>query len=95
MTVLEHPPYSPDLAPCDYFLFPRLKKELRGVRFASVDALQAEVNHVLKEIPVHEYRAAMLDLPRRWRKCMQEGGDYFEGMRKLRPDNPVVQQGDQ
>ncbi len=28
--LLAHPPYSPDLAPCDYFLFPRLKRDLRG-----------------------------------------------------------------
>ena len=34
-TELEHPPYSPDLAPSDFFLFPKLKKELRGRRFSN------------------------------------------------------------
>ncbi|GFW46777.1 histone-lysine N-methyltransferase SETMAR [Trichonephila clavipes] len=32
---LPHPPYSPDLTPCDFWLFPQLKKPLRGKRFAS------------------------------------------------------------
>jgi hypothetical protein len=32
--ILDHPPYSPDLAPSDFYLFPKLKKELRGKRFA-------------------------------------------------------------
>ena len=31
MKVLNHPPYSPDLSPCDFFLFPRLKKMLSGI----------------------------------------------------------------
>jgi transposase len=34
--VLEHPPYSPDLAPCDFFLFPKIKSALKGTRFESV-----------------------------------------------------------
>jgi hypothetical protein len=33
--VLEHPPYSPDLAPCDFFLFPKIKSALKGVRRCS------------------------------------------------------------
>ena len=35
LTILPHPPYSPDLAPCDFFLFPRLKKTLKGRRYHS------------------------------------------------------------
>jgi transposase len=30
VTVLDHPPYSPDLAPADYFLFPKVKSHLKG-----------------------------------------------------------------
>ncbi len=41
--LLDHPPYSPDLAPCDYFLFPRLKNDLSGHRFPNIQALQAGV----------------------------------------------------
>ena len=32
ITVLEHPPYSPDLAPCDFFLFPKINSALKGGR---------------------------------------------------------------
>ena len=42
--VLGHPPYSPDLAPCDFFLFPTLKKILRGRQFDDVAALQRAVH---------------------------------------------------
>ena len=34
--VLNHPPYSPDLSPCDFFLFPRLKKKLSGNKYLEV-----------------------------------------------------------
>ncbi len=82
VTMLEHPPYSLDILPCDYFLFPPLKKELCGHRFPNIDALKDEVDRVLHQIPVHEYRAVILDLPRRWRLCVQQQGGYFEGLRK-------------
>jgi hypothetical protein len=35
ITVLEHPPYSPHLAPCDFCLFPKIKSVLKGTRFLS------------------------------------------------------------
>ena len=43
--LLAHPPYSPDVAPSDYNLFPEIKKGLRGKRFQSTDDVK---NHVLK-----------------------------------------------
>ena len=36
MTVIPHPPYSPDLAPCDFFLFPKLKLQMKGRRFDTI-----------------------------------------------------------
>lgn len=42
--ILEHPPYSPDLAPSDYYLFPKLKKELRGKKFLSDDEVKDAVS---------------------------------------------------
>ena len=41
--ILSHPPYSPDLAPCDFFLFPKLKKHLKGTRFQSINEAKREV----------------------------------------------------
>ena len=39
LKVLNHPPYSPDLSPCDFFLFPRLKKMLSGNKYMSRSSL--------------------------------------------------------
>lgn len=49
VTVLPHPPYSPDLAPCDYFLFPKLKKPLTfEIRFQMSPEIEANETHELK-----------------------------------------------
>ena len=40
IAVLEQPPYSPDLAPCDFFLFPKLKKVIKGTRFQDSEAIK-------------------------------------------------------
>ena len=42
ITVLEHPPYSPDLAPCDFYLFPKIKSVLKGTHFVSVENVKAK-----------------------------------------------------
>jgi histone-lysine N-methyltransferase SETMAR len=68
--VLAHPPYSPDLAPCDYWLFSRVKKRLRGKRFQSEDDINTAVTASLKHPTTDEYRAAIDHLPRRWEKCV-------------------------
>ncbi len=79
MEVMEHPPNSPDLAPCDYFVFPRLKNALRGVRHPDVPSMQAAVQRELKKIPKADFQAALEQLPVRWMKCVTAGGEYFEG----------------
>ena len=48
ITVLSHPPYSPDLAPCDFFLFPMLKRPLKGRRFATIPEIKANATKELK-----------------------------------------------
>ena len=48
--VLGHPPYSPDLAPCDFFLFPTLKKILRGPQFDDVADLQRAVQSAIRSL---------------------------------------------
>jgi hypothetical protein len=42
MFVIPHPPYSPDLAPCDFFLFPKMKLKLEGCRFDTIEEIQGE-----------------------------------------------------
>ncbi|XP_063386186.1 histone-lysine N-methyltransferase SETMAR-like [Cydia fagiglandana] len=48
---IDHPPYSPDLAPCDYFLFRNLKKDLRGRKFSTDDEMKAAVTDFFDDKP--------------------------------------------
>ncbi|UYV73968.1 hypothetical protein LAZ67_11001635 [Cordylochernes scorpioides] len=54
--VLEHPAYSPDLAPSDYFLFGLLKKELKGKRFDSDEDVQKVVQDYFHTLPKSAYK---------------------------------------
>ena len=49
--VLDQPPYYPDLAPVDFFLFPRLKAAIKGARFADVNAIKYHVTAILRSVP--------------------------------------------
>ncbi|CAG8548252.1 3255_t:CDS:1, partial [Cetraspora pellucida] len=55
ITLLSHPPYSSDLAPCDFFLFSKLKKELAGRQFERIENLAHAVNSIINNIPNQEY----------------------------------------
>jgi hypothetical protein len=47
MAVIPHPPYSPDLAPCDFFPFPKMKLKLKGHRFDTIEEIQPDSQRVL------------------------------------------------
>ena len=80
-TRFPQPPYSPDLAPSDFWLYARLKKNLRGVRFPSLAAVKEAVSEEISLIPSQEYQHCMLrSWPKRWRRCLAEQGGYFEGL---------------
>lgn len=79
-TRIPHPPYSPDLTPCDFWLFSRVKKEIQGVHFGSTAVLKEAIHDQIALIPSEEYKKAILvSWPKRWRKCLAERGNYFEG----------------
>ena len=54
--VIDHPPYPPDLSPCVYFLFPKLKAAMQGAFYDDVPTIQAAVTQVLKNIPKTEFK---------------------------------------
>jgi hypothetical protein len=56
ITELEHPSYSPDLAPSDFFLFPKLKKMLKGGHFDDIDDIRSNTTAVLKVIPQNQFQ---------------------------------------
>ena len=59
--LMPHPPYSPDLAPSDYFLFPNLKKWLGGKRFADNEEVISAVNGYFEELDETVYKEGILD----------------------------------
>uniref|UniRef100_A0A8C4QZV8 Mos1 transposase HTH domain-containing protein n=1 Tax=Eptatretus burgeri TaxID=7764 RepID=A0A8C4QZV8_EPTBU len=87
ITVLEHPPYSPDLAPCDFFLFPRLKTPMKGTHFASVEEIQRAVTNELNGLSDNDFQGCFKAWQRRWQACIDSQGDYFEGDHSLLLDN--------
>ena len=68
--VLNHPPYSPDRSPCDFFLFPRLKKMLSGNRYTSRSSLGSATYQCLQQIPKEYYLSAFRDWVKRLQKCV-------------------------
>jgi histone-lysine N-methyltransferase SETMAR len=76
--LLEHPPYSPDLAPSDFHLFPNLKKALRGKRFSSDEEVIAAVEGYFEGLPENHFRTGIHELENRWNKCIELKGDYTE-----------------
>ncbi|KAJ4435092.1 hypothetical protein ANN_23667 [Periplaneta americana] len=65
--VLYHPPYSPDLSPCDFNLIPKMKDPLRGISFRTVDVLQA-TDRSIRTINRLDSANGIQRLPHRWER---------------------------
>ena len=78
-TVVPQPPYSPDLAPTDFFLFPKLKSSLKGRRFQTVEEIEENSIRDLRAIPQNTFQDAFQNWKKRWARCIKSGGMYFEG----------------
>ena len=77
--IMPQPPYSPNLDPCDFFLFPRLKGHMKGRRFATIDEIKTKSLREIKNIPKSACQKCFEDWKKRWHKCIISEGDYFEG----------------
>ena len=77
-TVLPHPPYSPDLAPSDFFLFGPLKDNLRGQKFDNDEEVQTAVKAWLRQRTPDFFANGFAQWKNRWDKCVERGGDYVE-----------------
>ena len=73
-----HPPYSPDLAPCDFYLFGFLKTMLEGRNFESDEDLLAQVRAILKSIPQATLQMVYIEWVQRLHKCIQNDGEHVE-----------------
>jgi len=78
-SVVPHPPYSPDLAPADFFLFPKLKTTLNGRRFQTTAEIQESTIRELRAITESAFKEAFQQWKKRWERCIASRGDYFEG----------------
>ena len=69
------PPYSPDLAPCDFWIFPKL----RGCRYETIIEMKEAVMKVIDMLTQEDFYGAFQKLFERYIKCIAAEGDYFEG----------------
>ncbi|UYV72341.1 hypothetical protein LAZ67_9002711 [Cordylochernes scorpioides] len=71
-------PYSPDIAPNDFFLFPKLKAVLKRRHFDTRDDKIEKSLMALKSILKEAYKNCFDNWEKRWRWCVEAKGDYFE-----------------
>ncbi|KAG5321996.1 MOS1T transposase, partial [Acromyrmex heyeri] len=77
--VLEHAPYSPDLAPCDFFLFPKIKSALKGTRFESMEEVKRKSAELLNVLTKEDFQHCFDQWKKRMERCVARGGEYIEG----------------
>ena len=70
MNVLDHPPYSPDLAPANYFLFQKVKSHLKGLLFDSILDIQKAVTSTLYTIAKDDFYKGIQKLYDRANLCV-------------------------
>ena len=70
-----HRPYSPDLARCDFWLFPKL----RDCRYETTEEMKEAMTKVIDTLTQEDFHGVFQKLLERYNKCIATGGDYFEG----------------
>ena len=75
MKTLPDPSFSPDVAPCDFCLF----SKLRGCRYETTEGRKKAVKMVIDTLTQEDIHGAFQKLLERCNKCIAAGGDYFEG----------------
>ena len=69
------PPYSADVAPCEFWLFPKL----RGCRYETIEEIKEVVTKVIDTLTQEDFHGAFQKLLKRYNKYIAAGGDYFKG----------------
>ena len=75
LKTVPYPPYSQDLAPCDFCLFPKL----RGCRYETIEEMKEAVTRVIDSLTQEDFHGTFQKLLERYNKCIAVGGDYLEG----------------
>jgi len=79
ITVLQHPAYSLDLAPYDFFLFPKIKEILKRRHFDDNDDIRSNTMAALKAIPQNQSQNCFEGWTKHWHRCIASQREYFEG----------------
>jgi hypothetical protein len=79
LAVLEHPPYSLDLASNYFCLFPKIKEILKGRHFDDIHDIRRNTMAALKVIPQNQFQNCSEGWTRHWHQCIASQGEYFEG----------------
>ena len=79
INTVHHPPYSPDLAPCDFWFFPKLKEKYRGCCYEIIEEMKEAVMKVIDMLTQEDFHEAFQKLLEQYNKCIAAGGDYYEG----------------
>jgi histone-lysine N-methyltransferase SETMAR len=79
INVLEHPPYTLDLAPNDFFLFLKIKEILKGRLSDDIDDIWSNITAALKAIPQNEFQNYFDGCTWRWHQCIASQAEYSEG----------------
>ena len=66
------PPDSPDLAPCDFWLFPKLKENLRGCPYETIEEMREAVTKVIDTLTQEAFDGAFQKLLERYNKCIRQ-----------------------
>ena len=69
-----YPPYSPDLAPYDFWFFPKL----RGFRYETIEEMKEAVMKVIDTLTQENFHGAFQMMLEQYNKCIATGGDYFK-----------------
>ena len=75
INTVPHPPYSPDVGPCDFWLFPKLT----GCRYETIEERKEAVTKVIDTLTQEDFHGAFQKLLERYNKCIAAGRDYLEG----------------
>ena len=75
INTVPQPPPNPDVAPCDFWLFPKL----RGCRYETIEEMKEAVTKVIDTLRQEDFHVAFQKLLERYNNCIATRGDYFDG----------------
>ena len=76
--VIQQPPYSSDMATCDFWLFPQLKMVLKSKIFEDIDAIKNKVTSTVNTVPKDSFQKCFQQWQNSWKQCVSSQGEYFE-----------------